>query len=403
MFRSRYYAMFLASPFSAKSQVAVLIACLLCASCAVGPNFKKPAPPDVNAYTADPLPNTLASTDIVGGETQRLVNGADISGDWWTLFHSKALNDLIEQSLASNHDLKAAQAALTAAHENTVAAKGAYFPSITGSFSATRQSQSGSIAPTPSSNAFQYNLFTPQVSVAYVPDVFGLNRRTVESTKAQEQEVRYQMIASYIALSANVVTAAIQEASLQAQVDATQELIGINSKIAETLKYQFEKGYASGLDMAAQESQVAQINATLPPLLKQLAQQRDLLAVLAGRYPSQAPREKFELAGLQLPEELPVTLPSDLVRQRPDVLQAEENQHDASAKIGIAIANRLPNFAISADAGRTGLTLAQVFSPGAGFVNGGWWCEVFCAMGVGAHRGRVELPSEPCDSLHDDR
>ena len=365
--RSSDCARLLAFPIFTASRVLAAFACLLCAGCAVGPNFKKPAPPEVSSYTADPLSTSLTTTSVAGGDSQRFVSGIDIPGDWWTLFHSKPLNDLIEQALANNHDLKAAQAALMAAHESTSAARGVYFPSITGSFSATRQSQSGSIAPTPSSNAFQYNLFTPQVSVSYVPDVFGLNRRTVESVKAQEQEVRFQMIAAYIALSANVAAAAIQEASIQAQIDATRELIGINTKIVDTLRYQFDKGYASGLDMSAQESQLAQINATLPPLLKQLAQQRDLLAVLAGRFPSQAPADKFELSSLQLPEELPVSLPSELVNQRPDVLQAEANQHDASAKIGIAIANRLPNIELSADAGRTGLNLAQVFSPGTGF------------------------------------
>ena len=130
---------------------------------------------------------------------------------------------MIEQSIANNHDLKAAQAALKAAQESTKAAAGRLFLSaISGGLSATRQSQSGSIAPTPTTNAFQYNLFTPQVSVSYVPDVFGLNRRTVESAKAQEQAVRYQMLAAYIALSANVASAAIQEGALQAQIDVTR-------------------------------------------------------------------------------------------------------------------------------------------------------------------------------------
>ncbi len=204
----------------------------------------------------------------------------------------------------------------------------------------------GHIAPTPNSNAFLYNLFTPQVSVSYVPDVFGLNRRTVESLQAQEQEVRFQMIATYTTLTANVVVTAIQEGSLQMQIDATRQLIDINSNMLQILQYQFAKGYASRLDVAAQESQLAQVTATLPPLLKQLAQQRDLLAVLAGRFPSQAPAEKFELSSLQLPQDLPVSLPSELVAQRPDVLQAEANLHAASAKIGIAIANRLPNIAV---------------------------------------------------------
>ncbi len=344
-----------------------VIGCLLIAGCAVGPDFKKPAAPDVSDYTAQPLSTTVASPNVAGGEAQRFVKGSDISGDWWTLFHSRPLNDLIEQSLAKNPDLKSAQAALSVARENTLAQRGAYYPSVTGSFSASRQSQPATLAPVPSSNAFQYNLFTPQLSISYVPDVFGLNRRTVESLQAQEQAVRFQMIAAQITLTANVVAAAVQEASLQAQIDATHELVDINSKMVEILRYQLAKGYAGRLDVAAQESQLAQVAASLPPLLKQLAQQRDLLAVLAGRFPNQVGAEKFELSGLQLPQELPLSLPSELVAQRPDVLQAEENIRAANAQIGIAVANRLPNIELTANAGSTALAIGQVFKTGTGF------------------------------------
>jgi NodT family efflux transporter outer membrane factor (OMF) lipoprotein len=343
------------------------LALLLTAGCAVGPDFKKPAAPDVSDYTASPLATTVSSANVSGGEAQRFAKGADISGDWWILFHSVPLNELIEHSLTNNPDLKAAQAALSVARENVLAQRGVYFPSVTGNFSASRQRQSGQIAPTPNSNEFLYNLFTPEVSVSYVPDVFGLNRRTMESLKAQEQGVRFQMLATYTTLTANVVVAAIQDGSLQMQIDATRQLIEINSNTLQILQYQFAKGYASRLDVAAQESQLAQVKATLPPLLKQLAQQRDLLAVLTGRFPSQAPAEKFELSSLQLPEELPVSLPSELVAQRPDVLQAEENLHAASAKIGVAIANRLPNITLTANAGSTALAMNQLFTSGTGF------------------------------------
>jgi NodT family efflux transporter outer membrane factor (OMF) lipoprotein len=343
------------------------LASVLAASCAVGPDFKRPPPPDVEGYTTAALPASVTGTAVVGGEAQRFANGADISAQWWTLFQSKPLNELIEQSLARNHDLKAAQAALTVAHENVLAQRGVYYPSLAADFSASRQRQSGQIAPTLNSNTFLFNLFTPQVSVSYVPDVFGLNRRTVESLQAQEQATRFQMIATYTTLTANVVVTVIQAASLQMQIDATRQLIDINSNSVKILQYQFAKGYASRLDVAAQESQLAQISATLPPLLKQLAQQRDLLAVLAGRYPSDAPADDFALSSLQLPQELPVSLPSQLVSQRPDVLQAEASLHDASAKIGIAIANRLPNIVLTANTGSTAAAMDQLFSSGTGF------------------------------------
>ncbi|BDU19396.1 efflux transporter outer membrane subunit [Dyella sp. GSA-30] len=348
-------------------RLAMVMASSLLAGCAVGPDFKRPAAPEVDRYTAHPITETVASANVAGGEAQRFASGAQIPGDWWTLFHSQPLNELIEQSLANNHDLKAAQAALSAARENVLAQRGTYYPSVTASFSATRQKQAGTIAPTPSSNAFQYNLFTPQVSVSYVPDIFGLNRRTVESAQAQEQAVRFQTIATQITLSTNVVAAAVQLAALQSQVDATRELIDLNAHMVKILRDQVDKGYASGLDLAAQESQLEQTRAMLPPLLKQLEQQRDLLAVLVGRFPSQSADLSFDLSSLKLPQELPLSLPSEIVAQRPDVLQAEANMHAASAQIGIAIANRLPNIVLSANAGNTALAMDQLFNSGTGF------------------------------------
>ena len=343
------------------------LACVVIAGCAMGPDFKRPAAPAAGDYTSQPLANTVSITNVVGGETQRFASGADIAGDWWTLFHSPQLNALIEQSLTNNPDLKAAQAALLLARENVLAQRGAYFPSVTGSFSAARQKDpKAALAPVPSSNAYQYNLFTPQVSVSYSPDVFGASRRSMESLKAQQEGVRFQMIATYTTLTANVVVTAIQEAATEAQIDATRQLVDLNSNMVEILRYQHTKGYVGRLDVVAQESQLAQVIATLPPLVKQSAQLRDLLAVLAGRFPNQNTDEKFDLASLQLPEELPVSLPSQLVAQRPDVLQAEANLHAASAEIGLAIANRLPNITLTADAGSMALSFDKLFSSGTG-------------------------------------
>jgi NodT family efflux transporter outer membrane factor (OMF) lipoprotein len=353
-------------PFIMSAMVALLFG-----GCAVGPDFKKPAAPNVAGYTASPLSTTVTVTNVVGGEAQYFTNGVNIPEDWWTLFHSKQLNELIDQSLSNNPDLKAAQAALTVARENVLAQRGSYFPSVSGSFSASRQKQSEVLAPVPNypvvPQQFQYNLFTPQLSIAYSPDVFGLNRRTMESLKAQEQGTRFQMIAAYTTLTANVVVTAIQEASVEMQIDATRHVIDFSSNMVQILRYQYAKGYASRLDLVSQESQLAQMIGTLPPLLKQSAQLRDQLAVLAGRFPSQAPADKFNLSSLKLPEELPVSLPSQLVAQRPDVLQAEANLHAASAQIGIAVANRLPNITLTANAGSTALSIDKVFSSGTGF------------------------------------
>ena len=376
-----------------KSRVIGLIAIsalLLTAGCAVGPNFKKPAAPKVPGYTPTPPSTTSSTPNVSGGEAQQFVVARDIPGEWWTLFHSKPLNDLIERSLKNNPDIKAAQAALLVARENVLAQRGAYYPFVSASFSADHSKSSSEISPVTATSSLYYSLYTPQVGVSFVPDVFGLNRRTVESLKAVQEETRFALAATHITLSSNVAAAAIQEASLRAQIDATRQLIEINTNMLQVLRKQFEKGYVGRLDVAAQESQLAQVTATLPPLLRQLAQQRDLLVALSGGFPSEDLVEKFELSSLELPQELPLSLPSQLVEQRPDVRQAEENLHSASALIGVARANRLPSFALTADVGSMAVIFTHMFAAGTGFwdVTGGATQTVFQG-GTLVHRERA--------------
>jgi NodT family efflux transporter outer membrane factor (OMF) lipoprotein len=356
-------------------------ALLLGVGCAVGPNFRRPVAPKVPGYTPIAPSTTSSAPNVPGGEAQQFIEGRDIPGEWWTVFHSKALNDLVERSLKANPDLKAAQAALLVARESVLAQRGAYYPSVSAGFSASHSKTSNVVSPFTASSSLYYSLYTPQVSVSFVPDVFGLNRRTVESLKAQEQQVRFALAATHITLSSNVAAAAIQEASLRGQIDATHELITINTSLLEILRSQYAKGYVSQLDVAAQESQLAQVTATLPLLLKQLAQQRDLLTALSGGFPSQDLPEKFELSTMQLPQELPVTLPSQLIEQRPDVRQAEENLHSASALIGVARANRLPSFALTGDAGSMTLVFSKLFSSGTGFWDVGAGVEQYLFQG----------------------
>ncbi|HXY52633.1 MAG TPA: efflux transporter outer membrane subunit [Terriglobales bacterium] len=363
---------------------------LLITGCAVGPNFKRPAAPKVPGYAPAPPSTTSGTPNVPGGEAQHIAQGQDIPGEWWTLFHSKPLNDLIERSLKSNPDIKAAQAALLVARENVLAQRGAYYPTVAGSFSANNSKSSSELSPFTASGSLYYSLYTPQVGVSFVPDVFGLNKRTVESMKAQEQQARFALAATHITLSSNVAAAAIQEASLRAQIDATRQLIEINTHMLEVLRKQFEAGYVGRLDVAAQESQLAQVTATLPPLLKQLAQQRDLLTALSGGFPSEDLAEKFELSSLQLPQELPLSLPSQLVEQRPDVRQAEENLHSACALIGVARANRLPSFNLTADVGSMTLIFTHMFAAGTGFWDlGGNVTQTIFQGGTLIHRERA--------------
>src|SRR5271170_1017074 len=243
------------------------------------------------------------------------------------------------------------------------AQKGAFFPTATANFNPTRVQQSGSISPVTSSPALLFNLYTAQVMVSYTLDVWGQNRRTVESLQAQADNQRFLVEAAYLTLTSNVVVAAIQEASLRGQIEATNQLIEINTKMLELLRRQFMEGYANRNDVALQEAQLAQFKATLPPLRKALAQQRNLLAALAGRLPEQEPRETFTLAKINLPVELPLSLPSQLVEQRPDVRSAEELLHSASAQVGVATANMLPNISLSATGGYQAPELAGLLAP----------------------------------------
>ncbi|WHZ20684.1 MAG: RND efflux system, outer membrane lipoprotein, NodT family [Rhodanobacteraceae bacterium] len=351
--------------------VALTAASLTLAGCAAGPDFKLPAPPAVSGYTAQPLTTTVATPDVAGGSAQDFEQGADIPGDWWTLFHSPSLDALIAQALQNNHDLKAAQAALRVAHEDVLAQRGSFFPSVSASFDASREKASNILAPVPNfpevPQEFLYNLFTPQLSISYAPDLFGLNRRTRESLKAQEQAARFQMLAAWTTLTSNVVVTAVEEAALQEQVDATRKSIDIGRQSLAILQLRFKHGDASKLDVAAQQSQLAQTEAGLPALVKQLAATQHALAVLVGAFPSEAPVESFTLADLHLPETLPVSLPSQLVAQRPDVRQARANLHAASAAVGIAAAERLPQIELTANAGSTALAISKVFTSGTGF------------------------------------
>ena len=335
-------------------------------ACAVGPNYHRPTLTPAGGYAVQAVTSTTGDTSAAA-RAQRFAYGVDIPGEWWKVFHSQALNDLVERALQANPNVKAAQAALTVARENVLAKHGAYYPSVDAAVSASKQKTSAALSPSTSSGALYFSLYTPQVAVSYVPDVFGLNRRTVESLAAQEEAARFQLIATHITLSSNVVAAAIQEASIRAQIDATRQAVAASTHMVEILRAQFTRGYVSRLDLASQESQLAQAAATLPPLLKQLMQQRDLLSALAGRFPSEALPDTFALSNFELPEDLPVSLPSQLVEQRPDVRQAEANLHAASAQVGIAVANRLPNITLGATAGSTGLSPSTIFSAANGF------------------------------------
>jgi NodT family efflux transporter outer membrane factor (OMF) lipoprotein len=347
---------------------AAFCAATLLTSCiAVGPDFLVPAPPPVERYTREPLAPRTSSTDAPTGRAQRFVQGRDIPQEWWRLFKSRALNGLIERALKNNPNLQSTMSTLRASKEAVYAQQGKYFPLVQGNFNPTRQLNSSAITPTTATGQNPFDLYTAQVLVTYTFDVWGLNRRTVESLQALSDNQRFQVEAAYLTLTANVAVAAVAEASLRAQIDVTNQLIRLNRQALDTLRRQLDAGYANRSDVAAAEAALAQVEATLPPLRKALAQNRNLLAALLGGYPSEGPREMFQLADLQLPLDLPVSLPSQLIEQRPDVRAAQEQLHSASAQVGVATANMLPNFTINPSGGYMNTALAGLISPANAF------------------------------------
>jgi NodT family efflux transporter outer membrane factor (OMF) lipoprotein len=341
-----------------KAGIAVFAATL--SACAVGPDFKRPDAPQAQSYTATPLPAQTVAAKGGAGKAQAFRHGADIPAQWWTLFHSAKLNTLVEQALRANQDVAAAQAALRQANENALAAQGGFFPSFDGSGNVTRQKVSGASFGQPGAGGQIYSLFNASVNVSYTLDVWGGVRRGVEAQRAQAEYQNFQLEGTYLTLTSNVVTTAVQEASLRAQIAATEQIVDADRQQLEMVKRQFALGGVSKVDVLTQQSQLANILATLPPLRKQLAQNRNLLAVLLGRLPSEQPAERFELDDLQLPEDLPVSVPSTLVGQRPDIRAQEALLHQASAEVGVATANLLPQVTISGSYGGTSTNISDL-------------------------------------------
>ncbi len=355
---------------------------MLLAACAVGPNYKRPSTVVSAGYAPTPLPRETVSAAAIAGARQRLSTGSDISGEWWKSFESPALNHLVEKAFAANPTIDTAIAALEQAQENVYAQRGYFFPTAQGSYSAQRTKISGNtasanapgiqgngenIVPLGPAQPVTYNFHTAELTVGFVPDVFGGNRRQMESLQAQADGARLQLEAAYVTLATNVVAAAIQEAATRAQIAAVEVIIAANMRSLSILRTQLQLGYAARIDVAAQESALAQAQQQLPPLERQLEQTRDLLRMLVGNAPDHDIPETFELAALHLPEDLPLSLPSKVIEQRPDVRAAEEQVHAASAQIGVAIANRLPQFSISADLGGNATHFGQMFAKGGSF------------------------------------
>ena len=334
------------------------------AGCTVGPDFVRPQLAADADYAQQAFTRTVQADIAAGGAAQRLIAGMDIPGQWWTLFRSPQLNALVEEALRANPDVSAAQAALRQANELVYADQASLFPSVGANLSKTREKVSG--ASTGAASAPILTLSSASLNVSYAPDVFGGTRRQIESSTAQAQYQRFALEATYLTLSTNVVNTAVNLASLRDQIAATGQIIQLQSDQLDLLQAQRRLGAIADTDVLTQQTALAQTRATLAPLQKQLAQTRNQLMSYLGRFPNQDKGERFNLASLHLPQELPVSLPSALVSQRPDVRAAEAQLHEASANIGVAVANQLPQFSITGSLGSTVASGSTLFSAGSG-------------------------------------
>ena len=334
------------------------------AAWAVGPNYLWRCAQLTSGFTQPGvLPATTASAPLPGGEAQRFVDGLDIPGQWWTLFKSPELNGLIERALANSPTLESAQAALRQANETTSAERGSYLPSVSGNYQAEREKSSGAEFGLPTAGSFLYTLNSATVNVSYTLDAFGGIRRQVESLQAQADAARFSLEASYLSLTANIVTAAVTEASLRAQIAATEDIAKSQRTQLDITQRRVTAGGASRIDVLQQLATLQSTLANLPVLRSQLAQERNLLATYVGALPADYGGAEINLDHLTLPTDLPVSLPSKLVEQRPDVRQYSELLHQATAQIGVATANMLPQLTLTGSYGGVAETFSDVFNP----------------------------------------
>ncbi|SAL32957.1 RND efflux system outer membrane lipoprotein [Caballeronia udeis] len=356
----------------AREEIRLRASLVLCAifvasvfsACTVGPDFRHPAAPNAEGYTSAPLPAQTVETPGASGASQRFAPGENIPAAWWTLFHCEPLDALIRQALADSPNITAAQAALRQSRENYAAQRGAtLLPGVDAQLGAQRQKLTGLTFGQPGFSE-DLNLYNASVNVSYNLDLFGSGRRQLESLKAQIDYQNNQLQGAHLTLTANIVTAAVREASLRAQIEATEQIVASEQDQLDVLRKQFEVGGVARTAVLAQQTQLAQTSATLPPLRDSLDQVRHQLAALAGRLPSDATVPEFRLDMFTLPDTLPVSLPSALVRQRPDILASEALLHQASAKVGVATAALYPQLTLSASYGAQSLTPAQLFGAG---------------------------------------
>ncbi|MBE3605117.1 efflux transporter outer membrane subunit [bacterium] len=345
---------------------AALAFAVVLAGCAVGPDFVRPAPPGVTAYTPKRAPTAFTPS---GNEpAQHLVSGQAIPAAWWGVFRSAALDSVVRQAIVASPTLEAARATLEQAQQTVLEARAAYYPWM--DFAAAAERQQGPafvLGILPGGNLPVFNLYTLGPTVSFSPDVFGAVRRRVEQQAALAQNEAFELAAAQLTITGNVVTEALTIASTRIQIRAVRDIVADDEKNLALVEEKFQVGRVPSTDVLLAESQLTNDRALLPPLSQQLAAAEDALAVLVGKFPADWRQPDFELADFSLPAELPVSVPSSLVHQRPDILAAEAQLHAASAAIGVAVAQLYPTVTLSASVETAALFPSDLFQ-GSGLV-----------------------------------
>jgi len=341
--------------------LAALLA-LLAQGCTVGPHYRPPAPPTVARYTPQPQPQQTVSSPGPAGVIQHFSSSAEIPAEWWTLFHSPELNTMVSKALQDSPTLAQATARLRQAQQELAARTGqAKYPTVTGNASVQQEQLNLSAYGIPFPNPSPFTLLNGSIAISYALDLFGANRHLIDGLRAQREYQQWQLEGARLILAGSVVTAAIEEAQFEQQLDLTRQMLELQR---QELAISIDRNRAGGIsdyDLRTERTAVAQTEAKLPPLQLQLDAIHDELALLMGESPAEAHIANITLESLTLPADLPVSLPSSLVKQRPDIRAAEALLHQASANAGVATANQYPQILLSASAGGVGTS----------FLNGG--------------------------------
>ena len=355
-------------------KLAVIVSGAILTGCKMGPNFHPPEAPKTTSYTPSPaLSHTKQAPSSTKGKAQHFRYNQYISKSWWTVFHSQALNSLIQKGLQNNPTVEMSQSSLRSAQANLLATIGpSLFPTISTQFSGNHErtnllAAGINLAQTPGASAVTldnpFNLYNTSIGVSYNLDVFGGTRRQLESLHAEIEHQYFELEATYLTLTANIVTSAITIASLKAQIRTTEELIDCQQKWLRVTRNNYKLGHTTRLEVLTRENRLNETQASLPPLKDNLTKKTNALSVLIGTLPSESHIPNLQLEELHLPTQLPVSLPSMFVRQRPDIRSAESLLHKASAEIGVATANIFPKFVLAANYGWNGTLITQLFSP----------------------------------------